>query len=100
MVRYEQHSYPSVNEFLHLYIIYIYLYIDTGNLVTSYEWSVMLFVMDYKTVRTGIRRELLYLVITATVSVFCDEWTRHKDFNFSSDCPVTFSLNILLKLVL
>ena len=21
-------------------------------------------------------------VITATVSVFCDEWTRHKDFNF------------------
>ena len=85
-----------------IFILYIYLYIDTGNLVTSYEWSVMLFVMDYNTVRTGIRRELLYIIITVTVSVACEEWTKHQDFNFkfSSDCPVTFSLNILLKRVL
>ena len=84
-----------------IFILYIYIFIYRYRKFGD-RLQMVRFVTDYNTVRTGIRRELLYIIITVTVSVACEEWTKHQDFNFkfSSDCPVTFSLNILLKRVL
>ena len=66
--------------------------------LVSYELFFCFMISRLSFVFSEIYLLSLIHVCTATEFVECDEWTEYQDFNFkfSSDCPVTFSSDILL----